>query len=380
MIVRNAFVYTADQVFEKREIYIREGKFAERAEREEGEEVLDAEGCFAIPGLLDIHFHGAMGYDICDASWEAYERIAEYEAANGITAICPATMTLPVPELENVLKLGAEFSKSGQRGADLVGFNMEGPFISHARKGAQNEKYIIPCSSETVDRFIRASEGLLRIIGLAPDENPDFESFIRENRGKLILSLAHTDANYEEARRAFLAGASHVVHLYNAMRGLHHRDPGLVGAAADSPGVNAELICDGIHVHPAAVRAAFRLLGKERILLISDSLRTAGMPDGEYPFTGQTVVKKGSRCTLKESGNLAGSVSNLMDCLRCAVLQMGIPLEDAVACASIQPARAIHVEDRYGSIEDGKRGNLVLLRRDGKLSLEKVIKDGEVLG
>lgn len=346
---------------------------------EVGEEIVDGSGCYAIPGLIDIHFHGAMNADVCDGERQAYEVIAAYEAREGITAICPATLTLSVEELKHVLAVGADFAETPHAGSDLIGFNMEGPFISHVKKGAQNEAYILPCSAAVADEFLDASDGLVKIIGLAPEENPDFEEYIRAVKGRVTVSLAHTNADYETAMRAFSAGASHAVHLFNAMTGLGHREPGVVGAVSDSPHVNAEIICDGIHIHPAAVRAAFRLNGKERMVFISDSLRCTGMPDGEYELGGQPVVKQGKFCRLKEGGNLAGSVTNLADCMRNAVKTMGIPLEDAVACATINPARAIHEEARYGSIEPGKKGHVVLLRRDENLTPEHVIMNGTVI-
>ena len=391
MRITGGMVFGPDLQFAERDVVIRDGVFAEETGREAvpgggqeaAEEVVDASDCYVIPGLLDLHFHGALGMDVCDGTREAFQTIADYEARQGVTAICPATLTLAVEELAAVLRTGAEFARTQTVtqtvGADLVGFNMEGPFISHVKKGAQNEDYIIPCDPAVADRFIEASEGLVKIIGLAPEENPDFEEYIRAVRDKVIVSLAHTNADYATAMRAFRAGAGHAVHLYNAMRGLSHREPGMIGAVSDARHVYAEIICDGVHIHPAAVRAAFRMNGAERMVFISDSLRCAGMPDGEYLLGGQTVRKEGKLCTLKEDGNIAGSVSNLMDCLRNAVQTMEIPLETAVACSTINPARAIRVEDRYGSIEAGKKGNVVLLSRDESLKVRRVVKDGRVV-
>lgn len=378
MIIRNALVFTPELEFVKKDIVIENGVFTENENT--ACEVIDGEGCYAIPGLLDLHFHGAVTCDVGDATPEAYASIAEYEASQGITAICPATLTLPVEELEHILSVGAEFAGTPHEGADLVGFNMEGPFISYTKRGAQNPNYLMKCDPGIVDRFISASKGLLKIIGLAPEENPGFEDYIKAvTDKKVVVSLAHTNSDYETAMKAFRAGASHAVHLFNAMPELTHRAPGVVGAVADCPWVNAEIIADGIHNHPAAVRAAFRMMGRDRMVLISDSLRCAGAPDGEYDLGGQTVVKKGKYCTLKEEGNLAGSVSNLMDCLRTAVLEMGIPLTDAVAAATINPARAIGVDHLYGSIENGKKGNVVLLKAGPALELAGVIKDGKVI-
>ena len=380
MILKNASVYTPERTFVRRDVVIRDGRFVDDTpEYRQGEEVLDAGGCLAIPGLLDLHFHGALVEDVSDGTRHAYEVIAKYEAEQGITAICPATLTLPVDDLCHILSVGAEFAHTPHEGADLVGFNMEGPFISRAKKGAQNERYILKADPEIVKRFVEASEGLVKIIGLAPEENPGFEGYIQKVKGLVRVSLANSAADYETAMRAFSAGACHAVHMFNAMTDFGHRAPGAIGAISDSPAVCAELICDGIHVHPAAVRCAFRLVGKERIVMISDSLRCTGMPDGEYMLGGQPIVKNGPYCRLKKEGNIAGSVSNLMECMKTAVQKMEIPLETAIACATIQPAEAIGVADQYGSITPGKKGNVVLLAADETLTTRGVIQNGRVI-
>ena len=252
---------------------------------------------------------------------------------------------------------------------------MEGPFISHVKKGAQNENYILPCDPGVCEEFLQAGDGLLKIIGLAPEENPQYLSYIQAMKDKVRISLAHTNADYETAMNAFQAGASHAVHLFNAMPEFTHREPGVVGAVADNPHVTAELICDGNHVHPSVVRAAFEMIGPDRIVLISDSLRATGLGDGIIDLGGQEVRVEGTRATLVEGGNLAGSVTNLMDCMRIAVKEMGIPLEQAVRCASINPARVIGEDRERGSLEEGKRADIVLLDKE-TLRLKKVIKDG----
>ena len=374
MKITGAEVFGSDNRFCNKDIFIRNGRFVNETT---DDEVIDARGCLAIPGLIDIHFHGALGYDVCDGTYEAFEKIAAYELERGITSICPATLTLPVDELKKVLKTGKRIADENREDiARILGFNMEGPFISRTKKGAQNEDFIIRCDDGIVDEFIEASGDLLKIIGLAPEENPEFEEYIQKVKGKVKVSLAHTACDYDTAVKAFDAGASHVVHLYNAMTGFGHRQPGLVGAAADNGSVNAELICDGIHIHPAVVRTTFRMFGQERILMISDSMRATGMPDGTYDLGGQKVEKRGRLCTLFEGGSIAGSASNLMECLLCAVKEMKIPLETAVASTTINPARAIGVDDRYGSIEEGKAADVVLLNKDD-LSLKGVFKRGK---
>ena len=375
MVIKNVKVYTEKKQFTKGDVMIRDGLFVD--EDCGDEEVIDGEGCYAIPGLIDLHFHGCMGHDFCDGTKEAIQEIARYEASVGVTAIAPATMTLPVDELVQILSVAAEYRKEAQEGADLIGVNMEGPFISKVKKGAQDERNIIACDVHICQRFLDASEGLVKFVGIAPEDNENAAAFIEAMKDKVNISLAHTNADYDTANAAFQAGANHAVHLYNAMPSFTHRAPGVVGAVSDNPHVNAELICDGVHIHPAVVRATFRMMGPERMILISDSMRATGMPDGRYTLGGLEVDVVGNRATLVSDGALAGSATNLMDCMKTAVKQMGIPLETAVACATVNPAKALGVYDTYGSVTPGKKGNLVLL--DKELNVKMVIKDGKVI-
>lgn len=376
MRIRNIKIYREDKRFEEGELYIDEerGVFAE--EDADGGEVIDGRGCYAIPGLIDIHFHGCKGYDFCDGTEEAIEAIAKYEASVGVTGICPATMTLPPEELEHILSTASCCSRQAHEGADLLGVNMEGPFISEEKKGAQDARNIRRCDVEMFRRFQRAAGGLVKYIGIAPEKEGALE-FTEEVKDEVHVSLAHTNADYEAAKAAYDKGACHAVHLYNAMPPFSHRAPGVVGAVADSPHVMAELICDGVHIHPAVVRTTFKMLGEDRIIFISDSMRATGMPDGRYTLGGLDVDVKGNRATLASDGTLAGSATNLADCMRTAVKKMDIPLETAVACATMNPAKSLGVYDKYGSIAPGKMADLVLL--DEELNLKAVIKSGEIL-
>ncbi len=387
MIIRNVKVYTEEMEFVEGEIVLQDGRIEaapgsgtgeDSGKTLAGEEVLDGGGCYAIPGLIDLHFHGCKGYDFCDGTSEAIAKIAEYEASVGVTAICPATMTLPVNELEEILAVAAKYKKEnasgGQGAADLVGVNMEGPFISEAKKGAQDERNIISCDAGICQRFLNASEGLVKFVGIAPERNEKAQEFIRQMKDEVHISLAHTNADYDTAMAAFEAGADHAVHLYNAMPAFTHRKPGVVGAVSDSAHVNAEMICDGVHIHPSVVRATFKMLGADRIVLISDSMRATGMPDGQYTLGGLDVNVAGGKATLVSNGALAGSATNLMECMKTVVKVMGIPLKTAVACASMNPAKCLGIYDEYGSIAPGKKGNVVLLDQD--LELKAVVKDG----
>lgn len=349
------------------------------------ENVIDGKGAYAIPGLIDLHFHGCMGDDFCDGDKEAIRRIAEYEASVGVTAIAPATMTLLVEELESILKTAAEYkkeceninqieTKNDKKRADFVGINMEGPFISPIKKGAQDERNIIPCNEEIAQRFLDASDHLVKFLGIAPEESANAVSFIKNMKDKVNISLAHTNASYETAKEALEAGANHVVHLFNAMTGFTHREPGVVGAASDDEHAMSEIICDGVHIHPSMIRAAFKMMSAERMIFISDSMRATGMPDGQYTLGGLDVKVTGNRATLVSDGALAGSVTNLADCMRTAVTQMGIPLETAVACATKNPAISLGIYEERGSISIGKKADILLL--DQNLTLKKVIKSG----
>ncbi|MCD7735986.1 MAG: N-acetylglucosamine-6-phosphate deacetylase [Lachnospiraceae bacterium] len=375
--ILNARVYTEDYRFEEKPLYFLDERIVDQEEylgaRGE-EEKLDATGCYVIPGLTDIHFHGCVGSDCCDGTQEALHTIAEYEGKNGITTITPATMTVSEEQLMRVAKAAADYQPGA--GAVLAGLYMEGPFISPAKKGAQNERYIRTPDPDMFRRLQEASGGMFRTVALAPETEGAMD-FIRTFAGKIHLSLAHMTADYDTVREALDAGASSITHLYNAMPGFSHRAPGPVGAAADDASCMAELICDGIHIHPAVVRTTFRMFGDDRIILISDSLRAAGMPDGEYELGGQQFFVKGKRATLAD-GTIAGSASNLMDCLRTVVREMHIPLESAVRAAAVNPARAIGIYEEYGSLTPGKYANLVLL--DENLALRGVFIHGKQAG
>lgn len=327
----------------------------------DGAVALDARGCYVIPGLVDVHFHGCKGADFCDGTPEALHTIAAYEASRGVTALCPASMTFPADVLSRAFSNAAAFAVREEE-AELVGINMEGPYISPGKVGAQNPAYVRAASVEEFEALQRDAAGLIRIVDVAPEE-PGNLAFIEQVGGSVRVSVAHTCADYACAAEAFERGARHMTHLFNAMPGLHHRTPGPIAAGAERDDVTAELICDGIHVHPAMARLALRLFGPERLVLISDTMRACGLDDGVYDLGGQEVHVHGPRATLAD-GTLAGSVTDLMGCVRCAVQEMEFPLETAVRCASLNPARAIGVDGQRGSIEPGKVADAVVLDQD----------------
>lgn len=360
-------------VFGEGSVHVRGERICAPAEEQEGVE-LDASGCYVIPGLLDVHFHGCMGDDLSDASAQGLHRMAAYEASRGVTAICPATMTLPHERLVPIMANAGAFA-AAEGEAELVGVNMEGPYISPDKVGAQNPAYVRGASVEEFEELQEAAAGRIRIVDVAPEEEGNL-AFIRAVSPEVRVSVAHTCADYACAKAAFAAGARHMTHLFNAMPDLHHRKPGPIAAGAETPGVTPELITDGVHVHPAMVRLAFDLFGDDRVIIISDSLRACGMPDGSYELGGQTFNVSGPRATLAD-GTLAGSVSDQMACMATAVRKMGVPLTSAVKAASANPARALGVDADYGSLTAGHVASAVVLTRD--LEVAHVVLRGHLL-
>jgi len=372
MIIKNGFVFLEDNQFHDTNIYMKDNAFTK--DSPDDDVVFDASGCYVIPGLTDIHFHGCAGHDFCDGNIEDIKAIATYQLAHGVTTICPATMTLPIPELLSICNIASEFSaKNFPKMSRLLGIDLEGPFISFEKKGAQNPQYIRNASKDTLLALQKSANGLIKIVAIAPEE-PDAIETIKELHTQFKFSIAHTMADYKTSMQAFLAGASHVTHLYNAMPAFSHRAPGVIGAAFDTPNAEVELICDGIHVDPSVVRATFQLFSDDRVILISDSMRATGMPDGTYSLGGQMTTLKGHQVTLSDN-TLAGSATNLMDCMKMAV-SMGIPLESAVKAAAVNSAKSIGVYDTYGSITPGKIANLVFLD-PADLSIRHIIFEGE---
>ena len=370
MIIKNGKVFTEEGKFVEKEIYIDGDKISSTVIGE----VIDAAGLYVIPGLTDIHFHGCVGYDFCDGTKEALEKMAEYELSNGITTICPASMTFSEEQLTNIFANAANYKS--EKGATLVGINMEGPFISMEKKGAQNGEYIHRPDAEMFERLQTAANGLIKLCDIAPEVDGAMDC-IEKISDKVTVSLAHTAADWDIATEAIKKGAKHVTHLYNAMPPYSHRAPGVIGAACDNEQVMVELICDGIHSHPSTVRTTFKMFGDDRIVLISDSMEACGLEDGQYSLGGQDVTVKGNLAILTELGNIAGSVTNLMKCMRKAVKEMGISLESAVKCATMNPAKAIGIYDNYGSLTPGKQADVVLLDED--LEIRYIIKSGEVV-
>lgn len=333
---------------------------------------VDAGGCYVIPGLIDIHTHGAMSEDASDGKASGLPIMSRYYAAGGVTSWCPTTMTLKEPVLKDAMETIRDFVRP-EDGAKVAGVNLEGPFLCYAKRGAQAAENLHAPDIDMFRRLNEASGGQIRLVTVACEE-PGAIEFIREASRECTVSLGHTTADYDTAMAAYEAGASHATHLYNGMPGLLHRAPGVIGAACDA-GASVELICDGLHIHPSVIRLTHRLFG-EKLVMISDSLRCAGMPDGDYTLGGQPITMKNGKAVLTGTDTLAGSSIHLMDAVRRSV-SFGISLEDAVFAATLAPARAIGMDRQIGSLDVGKYADMCIL--DKELNVKSVLINGRIV-
>lgn len=377
MLFTNGRVFVGGR-FEEVDVLVEDGKISKIGKHlDDSGEIVDLHGNFLVPGFVDVHFHGAVGKDLCDGEISSIEKIAEYEISQGITSICPATMTYSEEILTPVMRSANEFVSKQNSGeyeslARFVGINMEGPYISPDKVGAQNPAYVHAGDINEFCRLQDISGGLIKLCDVAPEVTGNLEFISEITRLGVKASIAHTCADYDEAVIAIAAGARQMTHLFNAMNPIHHRDPGPIVAAWEHKEVMAELISDGIHSHSAIIRLAFEMF-KNRIVLISDTMRAVGLEDGTYDLGGQDVTVKGSLATI-EGGAIAGSVTNLFNCAKHAHINCGIALEDVIFAASTNPARAIGIDNIVGSIKCGLAADMLVI--DGNFELLNVYKDG----
>ncbi len=374
MLFKNAFIFTTEGSFVHGSFRVENGKFAEVLYTADNEDGVDLNGAHVIPGLVDIHSHGNSGADFSDGDLGGLILMARYLAKNGVTSFAPASMTLPYEILEKAFINASKFEH--ERTCDcarLMGIHMEGPFFSDKKKGAQNGAFLKLPDYSAFKRLYDAGGGLLKIVDIAP-ELKGAEEFTALACKLCTVSVAHTNADYDEAKAVFSAGATHLTHLFNAMPPLHHRRPGVIGAAADQSNVVAELICDGYHVHESAVRMAFKLFPR-RICLISDALRCCGMPDGSYMLGGQEIHLKGGMAKLAD-GTIAGSASNLYTCMKNAIA-FGVSREQAVLSSTLIPAEQIRKEKEIGSIKPGRFADFIIC--DEELNKKAVYLEGRII-
>lgn len=371
MILKNVCFY--NEVFEKEvgDIRIENGKFTEIGIINDPGE--DKSGLIALPGFVDVHIHGCSGADACDCSENALQTMANTLAKQGVTSFCPTTMTLPVEKLEKIAATVADFRQKQTTGSKIAGINFEGPFIAMAKKGAQNGDYVVPGTEKDFDALYNASKGLMKLITVAP-EAFDSDEFIKYASQKCNISVGHSCANGAECQKAVDLGVNHATHLYNAMTAMTHREPGIVGTCLDNDSVMCEIICDGAHVCPTVLRNTFKILGEDRAVVISDSMRGAGLGAGEFELGGQQVfVDENGRYARLADGTIAASISNVFNEFK-NLLEFGIDFKTALKSCTINPAKSINAENEIGSVALGKQADLVFV--DSQLNIKEVIING----
>ena len=370
MILKNATVYDASFQPKKLDVAVSDGIVTRLSEALcEKDDVLDCTGCTIVPGFVDIHIHGGGGGDMADADAASLQRMSRYLARHGVTSFCPASMTLPHDALARQFA-AVEAFKGSEEGARVLGVRMEGPYISQEKKGAQCGDYI---RKPDVGEF-RALHAVspVCVVDVAP-ETEDAIAFAESVSALCTVSAGHTAATFEQTDAALRHGFSHGTHLFNAMPPIRNREPGAVTAILDSASATAEMICDGFHNHPAVVRMAFRLLGQDRAVVVSDSLRSAGCGDGDFELGGQKVFVRDGKARLAD-GTIAASTTNIYEEFR-NLIAWGVPFADALRACTVNPARVAGAADRAGSIEPGKPADLLVLDRE--LNLRHVFIHGK---
>ncbi len=335
-------------------------------------EIIDAAGKYVAPGLIDLHIHGYLGKDVCDGSEESMRTICEGIVKNGVTGFLPTTMTVDMQVIIKALETCRALKEESKtwNGTTILGVHAEGPFINTKKKGAQNPEYILVPSAE----FVKEYADIIKIISLAPEMDENFKEITRMRKETdVIVSMGHTDADYDTAMASTNVGVRHATHLFNAMSPLAHRNPGVVGAALNSD-VTVELIVDTFHVNPALYNMVYKLKG-DKLCFITDCLPAGGLPEGEYTLGGQKFVSKGIECRLPD-GTIAGSILALNKGVWNVYTNSDIPLYECVNCASLNPANAIGIGDKKGSLEVGKDADIIIT--DCEFNVEKTIIGGTV--
>ena len=339
-----------------------------------GADIVDAKGNYVAPGLVDIHIHGYLGEDTCDAKTEGVKKMAYGVIQNGVTAFLPTTMTVAKDEivaaLDAVRSLKEESKTWG--GAEIIGVHAEGPFINPSKKGAQAEENILVPDAD----FIIENADIIKIVTLAPEMDEGHKCIKKlAAESDVLVSMGHTDAKFEEAMSAAKDGVNHATHLFNAMSALAHRNPGVVGAALASENVSIEVIADTFHINPGLYSIVAKVKG-DKMVLITDCTRAGGMPDGEYDLGGQPIFLKGIECRLAD-GTIAGSVLKLNSAVKNVLAHTDLPVHEVFKMASLNPATAIHCADRIGSLEEGKDADIIIV--DENISIIRTIKKGKTV-
>ncbi len=376
-LLYNAKIITEDKIIDNGWLIIKENKIKKigegSPEKNYYQKELDLEELYLAPGLIDIHCHGGNGYDVMDKNDNILEEISKYKLKQGVTGWLATPLTAPPEKLETACKKINNAIRSNKF-TNLLGAHVEGPFISQTKKGAQNPDFIREAAINEINNWIDILGENLRIVTLAP-EKPGTEAIIKRlKENNTVVATAHTAADYETMTEAIGKGVEQASHFYNGMTGFHHRKPGTVGAFLDSENTTMEIIADGIHLHPATIRITLKLVGSERIILITDAMRAAGIEDGNYDLGGLNVTIENGEARLKD-GNLAGSTLKLIDAVKYIYDNTKLNLTDSWHLASYNPAKSLGIEKKYGSLKAGKVANLVAF--DNKFSIKNIWLKGD---
>lgn len=377
MFIKNVNIITPYEILKGYGIVIRNGKIVdmdlEKNLISENHRVINGDGNYLSPGFIDIHNHGSFGFDVMDSTENALDQISNYHIKNGVSSYLGTIITSSYEDMIKAINNIKNYKNKDDK-ANLIGIHLEGPFLNRIKKGAQPEEYIKKPDLEKVKLILKESEQNIKMVSLAP-ELPgalDIIKYLKEEN--ITVAMAHTNANFKEAKLGIEYGATVATHLYNGMRNFTHREPGIVGASLTDDRVYCEVIYDGIHLHHAAIDLTLRAKGYDKIILVSDAMKAAGLTDGEYELGKQNVNVHNGAARL-ESGNLAGSTLDLRKAVYNMVKLSSVPIHEAVKMASLNPAKAINVADELGSIEVGKRADLIILDKD--INIKKVILNGK---
>jgi N-acetylglucosamine-6-phosphate deacetylase len=377
-LFQNACILTSTRRLERGWLLADGGKIAAFGEGDapafEGAAIVNSAGCILLPGFIDVHVHGALDHDSMDATPHAVRAMARFYARHGVTSFLVTTWTDTDTHIQQALENAAASAGPHADGATVLGVHLEGPYINAEKRGAQREQDVRRADPVEALRYL--DTGVIRLLSLAPEFEANHWLITECVKRGITVSVAHTAATYTHMQKAVSLGLTHSTHTYNAMMPLTHRDPGTVGAVMTMPQIRCELIADNIHVHPVAMNVLYRAKGVEGVILITDAVRVAGLPDGEYTLDDRPVVVSGGAVRLPD-GTLAGSTLTMERALKNFIAATGESLDRLWPASSINAARAAHVADRKGSIEAGKDADLVLLNAD--LEVQLTMAEGRII-
>lgn len=380
IVIKNGILITPFKKIEEGFLIIKAGRIAEvgigqpRQITQAAEEI-DARGLYVLPGFIDLHIHGGGGHDVMESSFSALNQISKVLVKEGVTSFLPTTMTTSHEKLLAVTESVRKAMERGTEGAEILGVHLEGPYLNPKRAGGQPKEFMRRHSIEEVKQYIYASGGKVKILSLAPEMEGALDLIRFLDREGIVAAIGHSDASYEETLTAAQAGLRHATHTFNAMREFHHREPGAVGAVLALDSITAEMIADGVHVHPASIKILIKCKGYKRIVVISDAIMGMGAPDGEYQLGGRTIIVQKGVSRFKDGG-IAGSAMSVGNGVKNLIRWLDLELPQIIQMATFNPARAIGEEGRKGSLEVGKDADIIIC--DQELNVKMTMVRGQV--